>query len=304
MDTKELTARTRELLSRRRAILLAHNYQRPEVQDAADMTGDSLGLSIEAGRTDAEVIVFAGVHFMAETASIICPDKTVLLPRQDAGCPMADTIDAESLLARKKELPGVPVVTYVNSTAAVKAESDICCTSANAVPVVRSLESDRVLMTPDRNLAQYTQRHVDKEILLWAGCCNVHDRLTAEDVGRTKSAHPQALVVVHPECRPEVIDMADAVKSTSGMLSWCGQVDADQFIVATETGLLHQLRKQYPDKQFFPAADHMICPNMKLTRLADVVAALENMAPQIKVAEDVRVRAEAAVRRMLEAPRA
>lgn len=303
MEIKELQARVRDLLKERDAILLAHNYQRGEIQDVADLNGDSLGLSIQAARTSARVIVFAGVHFMAETASIICPDKTVLLPRMDAGCPMADTITGDSLRARKKELPGVPVVTYVNSTAEVKAESDICCTSANAVAVVRSLPQSRVLMTPDRNLAKYTARRVDKEILLWDGCCNIHDRLTADHIHKAKAAHPEALVVAHPECRPEVLDLADAIRSTSGMLEYCAQNSAGAFIIATENGLLHQLRQQNPDKIFYEASRDMVCPNMKLTRLEDVVRALETMAPVIKVPEDVRVRALTAVERMLAVPR-
>ncbi|MEJ2225211.1 MAG: quinolinate synthase NadA, partial [Syntrophobacterales bacterium] len=205
----------REWLARRDAILLAHNYQPGEIQDIADFTGDSLALSITASQTPAKIIVFAGVHFMAETAAILCPDKTVLLPRLDVGCYMADTITAESLLARKAELFGVPVVTYVNSSAAVKAESDICCTSANAVKVVNSLPGSRVLMVPDKNLAHYTARHTDKEVLTWAGCCNIHDALTAQEVLDTKATHPQALFVAHPECRPEVLDLADAIDKES-----------------------------------------------------------------------------------------
>jgi quinolinate synthase len=300
---KEMQSRIRQLLAERGGIMLAHNYQRAEVQDVADMTGDSLALSIQAAQTPARVIVFAGVHFMAETASILSPDKTVLLPRLDAGCPMADTITVETLKARKAELPGVPVVTYVNSPADVKAESDICCTSANAVAVVKSLDSPRVLMTPDRNLAQYTQRFVDKEILLWDGCCNIHDKLRAGHILEAKKAHPEASGGAHPECRPEVIDLADAVRSTSGMLDFCAKNGAKQFIIATENGILHQLRNQNPDKQFFEASRDMICPNMKLTRLQDVLAALETMEPVVKVPEDVRVKALVAVERMLAVPR-
>ncbi|MBU2552753.1 MAG: quinolinate synthase NadA [Proteobacteria bacterium] len=303
MNVTEMKKRVRDLLDDREAVMLAHNYQRPEVQDTADMCGDSLGLSIQAGRTPAKVIVFCGVHFMAETASIVSPDKTVLLPRPDAGCPMADTITAPALRARKKELPGVPVVTYVNSTAQVKAESDICCTSANAVAVVKSIQSDRVLMTPDRNLAQYTQRYVDKEILLWDGCCNIHDRLTAQQVSRARASHPEAEVVAHPECRPEVLDQADVIRSTSGMLDHCAKSGREAFIIATENGILHQLRKQSPDKRFYQASRNMVCPNMKLTRLEDVIEALETMGPVVKVPEDVRVKALAAVERMLAVPR-
>lgn len=303
MNVRELQRKIRVLLKERDGILLAHNYQRGEIQDVADLAGDSLGLSIQAGRTEAKVIVFCGVHFMAETAAMVSPGKTVLLPRMDAGCPMADTITAKALRARKKELPGVPVVTYVNSTAEVKAESDICCTSANAVAVVKSISAGRVLMTPDRNLAQYTRRHVDKEIILWDGCCNVHDHLTAEQVGRAKTQWPKAVVLTHPECRPEVIDLADEAQSTSGMLDFCAKSSAKQFIIGTENGLLHPLRKQNPDKKFYPAARTMICPNMKLTRLEDVIVALETMEPVVTVPEDIRRKAIKAVERMLAVPR-
>ncbi|MEW5724786.1 MAG: quinolinate synthase NadA [Thermodesulfobacteriota bacterium] len=303
MDIKERQGKIRELAQKQDAVILAHNYQRPEVQDVADITGDSLGLSIQAGQTQARVIVFCGVHFMAETASIISPKKTVLLPRLDAGCPMADTITAATLRQRKKELPGVPVVTYVNSTAEVKAESDICCTSANAVAVVRSVQGERVLMTPDRNLALWTGRHVKKEILLWDGCCNVHDRLTALQVRRARERWPGALVVAHPECRPEVLDLADAVRSTSGMLVYCRESPALEFLIATENGLLHQLRKQNPDKKFYQVSRTMLCPNMKLTRLENVLEALETMAPVVKVPEKIRRQAFLAVDRMLAVPR-
>ena len=303
MKTKELQKKIRILLEKRDAILLAHNYQRPEVQDIADMAGDSLGLSVLAGKTKARVIVFAGVHFMAETASIVSPKKTVLLPHMGAGCPMADTITAESLKARKKELPGVPVVTYVNSPAAVKAESDICCTSANAVAVVRSLNAPRVLMTPDRNLAMYTKRYVDKEILLWDGCCNIHDSLTADQVKRAKAQRPKARVLAHPECRPEVLDLADAIKSTSGMLEYCRESKHREFLIATENGLLHQLRKENPDKKFYQISRQMLCPDMKLTELTHIVQALETMDPVVKVPENIRRRALRAVNRMLAVPR-
>ncbi|MBW1710938.1 MAG: quinolinate synthase NadA [Deltaproteobacteria bacterium] len=303
METKELQKRIRGLIKERNAILLAHNYQRAEIQEIADLTGDSLGLSIQAAETDAEVIVFCGVHFMAETASILSPHKTVLLPRMDAGCPMADMITAPALRRRKAELPGVPVVTYVNTTAEVKAESDICCTSANAVKVVNSLDADRVLMTPDRNLARYAQRHVSAEILLWDGCCNIHDKLRADHILRAKERWPEAVVVAHPECRPEVLDLTDAIRSTSGMLGFCKESKATQFIIGTENGLLYQLRTQNPDKKFYQASRSMVCPNMKLTRLRDVAVALETMDPVVTVPEDVRLKALVAVNRMLAVPR-
>jgi len=303
METKELQARIRALVKEREGILLVHNYQRGEIQDIADLTGDSLGLSVQAAKTEVRVIVFCGVHFMAETASILCPDKTVLLPRLDAGCPMADTITAPALRARKKELPGVPVVTYVNSTAEVKAESDICCTSANAVAVVRSLKADRVLMTPDRNLAAYTQRHVNQEVIPWEGCCNIHDRLTADQVIKAKERRPGAVLMAHPECRPEVLDLADVIKSTSGMIEYAAKSEAQEFLVATENGILHRMRQRNPHKKFYQVSRTMLCPNMKLTRLEDVLRAVETMAPVVKVPEKVRVKALAAVERMLAVPR-
>jgi quinolinate synthase len=293
----------RQWLKERRALLLAHNYQPPEIQDVADFTGDSLGLSLEAAKTPAAVIVFCGVHFMAETAAIICPEKTVLLPRLDVGCYMAETITADQLKARKAELPGVPVVTYVNSTAAVKAESDICCTSANAVKVVNSLTAPRVLMVPDRNLALYTAKHTDKEVLWWDGCCNIHDALTREEVLACRAAHPRAVFVAHPECRPEVLDLADVIRSTTGMLAYVRQAAAIEFIIGTEMGILHTLKKANPDKLFYSPSANLICPEMKKISLEDVVTALKEMRHQITVPPEVRVLALRAVERMLAVPR-
>ncbi|RLB30050.1 MAG: quinolinate synthase, partial [Deltaproteobacteria bacterium] len=271
MDIRTLQARIRHLLTERHAILLVHNYQRPEIQDIADLTGDSLGLSIEASNTDAEVIVFSGVHFMAETASILCPDKVVLLPVLSAGCPMADMITAESLHEKKAELPDVPVVSYVNSPASVKAESDICCTSANAVQVVNSLiEHDTILMTPDKNLALYTQRYTDKRIIYWEGFCPYHDTLTADQARKVKEGHPQAQFLAHPECRPEVIDLADEVKSTSGMLEYVRTSRNREFIIGTEIGIIHTLKVQNPHKTFFPADESMVCVDMKKIGLTDI----------------------------------
>jgi quinolinate synthase len=293
----------REWLERRQAILLAHNYQPAEIQDIADLTGDSLALSITAASTPAGILVFAGVHFMAETAAILCPDKTVLLPRLDAGCYMAETITPESLIKRKAELPGVPVVAYVNSSAAVKAESDICCTSANAVKVVNSLPGDRVLMVPDKNLALYTARHTSKEVLTWAGCCNIHDALTARQVEAARAAHPQALFLAHPECRPEVLNLADAVRSTSGMLEFVRKSVAPEFIIGTEMGLLHTLRQENPGKVFFSPSQNLLCPDMKRITLDDLVAALKDQRHRITIPADTRRRALLAVERMLAVPR-
>ena len=304
MDIKALQAQIRHLLEQRHAVLLVHNYQRPEIQDIADITGDSLGLSIEASETDAEVIVFCGVHFMAETASILCPDKVVLLPVLSAGCPMADMITPESLLKKKAELPGVPVVSYVNSTASVKAESDICCTSANAVQVVRSLaDHDTILMTPDKNLARYAQRYTDQRIIYWEGFCPYHDALTAKQVRKVKGEHPQAQFLAHPECRPEVIDLADEVKSTSGMLEYVRTSHNTEFIIGTETGIIHTLKVRNPDKTFIPADESMVCADMKKTRLPDIVSSLLILSPVVKVEEQTRIKAKRAVERMLKVPR-
>jgi quinolinate synthase len=293
----------REWLDRRNAILLAHNYQPDDIQDVADLTGDSLGLSQAAAKTKAESIVFCGVHFMAETAAILCPDKTVLLPRIDAGCYMARTISAESLKARKSELPGVPVVTYVNSSAAVKAESDICCTSANAVRVVNSLPQDQVLMVPDRNLALYTQRYSQKKIYLWEGCCNIHDALTAEEVLKCKEEHPNAPFIAHPECRPEVLDLAEIIRSTAGMLTYVREASENEFIIGTEKGIIHTLAKENPLKRFYSPSKELLCPDMKKISLEDVLAALRNLAPVVSVPEDIRIPALLAVNRMLAVPR-
>ncbi|MFP4476453.1 MAG: quinolinate synthase NadA [Desulfatibacillaceae bacterium] len=298
-EIKDATEKVRALLDRRKAILLAHNYQPPWIQDVADMCGDSLELSRKAAETDAEVIVFAGVHFMAETASILCPDKTVLLPRQDAGCPMADMITARALEQRKSELPGVAVVTYVNSPAAVKALTDVCCTSANVVAVVNGMDAEEILMVPDRNLARYAARYTEKHLHYWDGYCPFHDRLTADEVKAARLRRPDAVVMAHPECRPEVVDVADKVTSTSGMLEYPSLDDATEFIVATEVGILYPLSQRYPDRKFHAAADHMVCEDMKRITLTDVATCLENMSGEVRVPEEIRRPALAAVERMI-----
>jgi len=290
----------RALLKKRNAILLAHNYQRPEVQDVADLTGDSLDLSIRAAKTDADVIVFCGVAFMAETASIVSPDKTVIMPRLDAGCPMADMITPEALKARLAELGEMPVVTYVNSAASVKAHSTICCTSANAVAVVNSFAESEILMTPDRNLCQYVASKSTKRIHCWDGCCPIHDRLSAEEVIDAKAAYPEALFMAHPECRPEVLALADAVLSTSGMIDFAKRSEKASFIVGTEEGLLYPLRKANPEKSFYKVSDFMVCEDMKRTTLDDVLRAITALEYKVKVPEEIRVPASRAVERMLE----
>jgi quinolinate synthase len=289
----------RRLLKERRAILLAHNYQPPEIQDVADLCGDSLELSIKASETDAEIIVFCGVHFMAETASILSPEKTVLLPRMNAGCPMADMITPEALQAKLKALGPMPVVTYVNSPASVKAISTICCTSANVLAVVNSLDAPEILMTPDRNLARYAASQTPKTIHAWEGYCPIHDRLTPEAVAAARKAHPDALFMAHPECRKTILDMADSVLSTSGMIRFAKASPQFSFIVGTEVGLMYALQKACPNKAFYPASADMICPDMKKIHLADVLRSLETLEGQVKVPEAVRVPALEAVRRMI-----
>lgn len=302
--SNQIRFQIRELLLSRNAVLLAHNYMRDEVQEIADITGDSLGLSIEASRTNADVIVFCGVHFMAESAAILSPDKTVLLPRLDAGCPMADMVSVDGLERLKATHPGVPVVTYVNSSAAVKACSDICCTSANAVKVVRSLQSEEVIFVPDRNLGNWVAQHVpEKRFILWEGFCPSHERMTLEDILMRFREHPDAVFVCHPESSPKVSMLADHVCSTSGMYVWCRESSAKKFIVGTEPGILYRLRKENPDKEFILASDALICPNMKLTSLEDIRDALLSMSPVVNVSNGVRERAHRALKKMLEVPR-
>jgi quinolinate synthase len=302
-DIQGLHKKIRELLKEKNAVLLAHNYQRPEIQDVADLCGDSLELSIKASSTDAEVIVFCGVHFMAETASILSPDKTVLLPVISAGCPMADMITAEALKKKRSEMPDAIVVSYVNTTAEVKAETDICCTSANAVRVALSIDKrTRIFMTPDRNLAQYTIKISGRNISYWYGYCPIHNGLTVAQVKKVKRDNPGALFLAHPECTPEVLELADEIKSTSGMISFAGQSLEKGFIIGTETGILYPLSKAHPEKTFIPADPDMICPNMKKTRLEDVLKSLEEMKHVIKVPEEIRIRAKKALDRMLAIP--
>ena len=290
----------KNLLKKRKAIMLAHNYQPPEIQDLADLCGDSLELSIKASQTDAEVILFCGVTFMAETASILSPHKTVLLPRKDAGCPMADMVTSEELKAKLAELPPMPVVTYVNSSASVKAISTICCTSANAVAVVNSLDADELMMVPDRNLAMYAALHSKKKIHFWDGYCPIHDSLTVADVNAAKQKYPDAVFMAHPECPPEIIDMADVALSTSGMIRYAMESKSRSFIVGTETGLLYSLKKANPDKSFYPASLNMECSDMKKITLEDIVRSLEFMEGKVKVPEDIQRPALKAVQRMIE----
>ncbi len=295
----ELVEKIMALKKKRNAVILTHNYQLGEIQDIADFVGDSLELSQRAAETNADVIVFCGVHFMAETASILCPDKVVLLPDVNSGCLMADMITAERLRAKKKEHPQAVVVCYVNSPAEVKAESDVCCTSANAIRVVESLDAQEILFIPDQYLGRYVSAKTGKEMILWPGFCPTHVRIRPERIKELRQEYPQAQVVVHPECTPEVIVLADEVLSTGGMCRYAQRGEVGEMVVGTEIGIIHRLKKENPGKRFIPVSEQAICPDMKLITLEKVLWSLEEMSPEVKVPEAVRLRAKAAVDRML-----
>jgi quinolinate synthase len=300
-DNTELVSKILRLKEKRNAVILAHNYQRPEVQDIGDFVGDSLELSRKAAETDAAVIVFCGVHFMAETASILSPNKIVLLPDAESGCPMADMVTADALIRKKQQMPGVHVVCYVNSSAEVKAESEVCCTSANAVRVVESVGPGEILFVPDQYLGHYVSTQTGRPMELWPGFCRTHLKIKPEDILSNKQKYPGAVALVHPECQPETTAVADHVLSTGGMLRFAGQTDAKILIIATEVGILHRLRKENPGKEFIPANAGALCPNMKKITLEKVLWALEDMQPEIRVPEETRIRAKTAVDRMLAA---
>ncbi|MFO8009824.1 MAG: quinolinate synthase NadA [Dehalococcoidia bacterium] len=298
---ESVTDRIDRLRRERNAIIVAHNYQLGEVQDIADFTGDSLELSRKAASTDADVIVFCGVHFMAETASILCPDKVVLLPDINSGCLMADMLTADDLREEKAKHPGSVVVCYVNSSAEVKAESDICCTSANGPTIVASFPAGQeIIFVPDMFLGQYSASMAGRNIITWHGYCPTHARICPEDIIRLREQYPEAKVVVHPECRPEVIEMADEVGSTSGIIRYASRDNVKELIVGTEIGIIHRLRKENPAKKFIPISEQAVCPYMKLITLEKVLRSLEVMAPEVKVPEHIRVRARTSVDRMLE----
>lgn len=289
-----------ELKKAKNAVLLAHNYQVEEVQLAADYLGDSLELSRIAAGIENDVIVFAGVKFMAETAKILSPEKKVLLPRLDAGCPMADMIVVDELLELKAKHPKAKVVTYVNSSVEIKAESDACCTSSNAVRVVKNIDADEIIFVPDKNLGSYVQKMVpEKKLILFEGYCYVHNRITKEEIEEMRRLYPDARVVAHPEARMEVIDAADEVLSTSGMLNYVSKFNAAQFIVATEQGLLERMKRENPGKEFLPALKPKICSNMKRTSLRHVYEALKYDRYEIVVEESIARRAAKALNEML-----
>lgn len=301
MSTKDILEQIARLKEQRRALILAHNYQAGPVQDLADFVGDSLELSRKAAATDAEVIVFCGVHFMAETAKILSPQKTVLLPDPQAGCPMADMITAEQLAQAKAQHPEALVVCYVNSSAAVKALCDVCCTSANAIQVIEAMEPGRpIIFVPDQYLGHYAQEQTGRELILWPGYCPTHMKLTVERIAELRSQYPGAQVLAHPECRPDVVAAADQALSTGGMLRFGRSYQGDTLIVGTETGILHRLRLENPRINFVPVNEQAVCPNMKRTTLEKVLHSLREMLHPIEIPEEVRVQALASVERMLE----
>lgn len=294
-----LIEKIQQMTRERNAVILSHNYQPDEVQDIADIVGDSLELSRAAAYVENEVIVFCGVDFMAETAAILSPHKKVLLPAADACCPMAAMIAPEELNYVKSRYPDAAVVCYINTTAEVKANCDICCTSSNAVNVVNSLDQEQIIFVPDQNLARYVARFADKEILPWEGYCIVHDQFTPEQVRKAKQSYPEATVIVHPECRPEVIDLADHIASTSGIIRHICPSKNHEFIIGTDVGILHRIKKECPDKQCHPLSDRAVCRNMKKKDLSKVHAALLHLKPRIIVPADVAIKARVAIDRML-----
>jgi quinolinate synthase len=289
------------LKKERSAVILVHNYQLPEVQDVADYRGDSLELSRIAAKTDAKVIVFCGVHFMAETASILSPDKRVIMPDKDAGCPMANMITAQQLKDLKEKHPRATVVGYVNTSAQVKAELDVCCTSTNAVTVVNALkDSPEIIFVPDKYLADFVAKKTGRKLIIWNGFCPTHIKILPQDIEREKKFHPKAKVIVHPECLPEVISLADAALSTSQMCKFAKETEAREVIVGTEVGLIYRLKKDNPAKEFYPASEAAVCPNMKRTTQEKILWALEELKEEVRVSDEIRRRARKAIDKMLE----
>jgi len=288
-----------ELKDKKNAVILVHNYQRGEIQDIADYLGDSLGLSQQAKSTKAEIIVFCGVKFMAETAKILSPNKKVLMPRKEAGCPMANMVTPRDVLTLRDKYPRAKVVSYVNTNADVKAVSDVCCTSANAVEVVKNIDSDEIIFVPDKNLGSYVKRFTSKRIILWDGFCYVHDRISKDEVISAKEKHPEALLLVHPECRPEVIDVADEVLSTSGILKFAKKSNTKSFLIGTEEGIIYRLKKENPEKVFYNVGTPRVCSDMKLTHLEDVYLALKEEKNEITLSKDIISASQKALEEML-----
>ncbi|HEX9948946.1 MAG TPA: quinolinate synthase NadA [Thermodesulfobacteriota bacterium] len=300
MDKKALTKDILALKQERNAVIVAHNYQIDDVQALADVIGDSFALSKYCASVPQDVIVFCGVHFMAESAKILSPQKTVLLPEINAGCPMADMVTAEDVRALKRNHPHAAVVCYINTSAAVKAESDICCTSSNAVKVIQSLAEEEIIFVPDKNLGNYIAKKVpEKRMIIWDGYCVTHHRVTLEDVQKAKKAHPDAVLLVHPECRPEVVELADFVGSTRQIIDFAAASKEKKFIIGTEMGVLFSLKRNNPEKTFYLLSPGLICPNMKRTRLESVYNALKQMRYPIELAEEILVKARTSLERML-----
>lgn len=303
MNKEEMIKEINRLKNEKNAIILAHNYQIPEIQDIADIVGDSLKLSQIAAESDADIIVLCGVHFMAESAKILAPNKKVLLPNREAGCPMADMIDVDKLREFKEKYPNAPVVCYVNTSAEVKAESDICVTSSNAVKIVKSIESDTILFIPDRNLGDYINKQIsEKNIISFDGYCITHNRIKIDEIEKTRQLHPEALILAHPECDPEVVLRADFVGSTSAIINFAKNSDKKTFIIATEVGIMHSLQNDSKgtDKKFFMLSPSLICSNMKKNRLEDIYKALRDDKYEIEVEEKIRLRAKETLDKMLE----
>jgi len=298
---ENIIEKIQELKRERQAVILAHNYQRPEVQDIADFVGDSLGLSIQAAQTDAKMIVFCGVHFMAETAKIFSPEKTVLLPDPDAGCPMANMINGEQLRELKAKHPGAKVLCYVNTSAEVKAECDLCCTSANAVTMVTEVLKDapEIIFVPDQYLAAYVAEQTGRTFITWHGFCPTHAKILPEDIEREKALHPNAVVIVHPECRPAVTHLADKVASTEGMCRFVKETPATEIIVGTEVGIIHRMQKENPGKVFYPVSELAVCPNMKRTTLEKVLWSLQDKVHEVNPPAEIARRAYTSIERML-----
>lgn len=299
-QNQQLKEKIARLKKERNAIILAHYYQRDEIQEVADFRGDSFLLAQKAASTDADVIVFCGVHFMGESAKILAPNKTVIIPDERAGCPMADMVNVDGLRALKKQHPNAKVVAYINTSAEVKSETDICCTSANSIKVIESVDSDEIIWVPDKNLGDYVSKFTDKKMIIWEGYCNTHDMLTVRDVEEMKAKYPEAEFVVHPECRPEVVSLGDFVGSTTAIIKYCKESPKKEFIVGTEDGTGYQLRKDSPDKTFHFATKYLVCPNMKVNNLKKVAKCLETMSPQIYVPPQIADKARVSLERMLQ----
>jgi quinolinate synthase len=298
----ELTDKIKKLKEEKNAVILAHNYQLPEIHDIADFVGDSLGLSISAAKTDAEIIVFCGVHFMAETAKILSPKKTVLLPDKNAGCPMADMINADDLKSLKAAHPKAVSLCYVNTSAAVKARCDYCCTSANALKMVQNIlkKNDEIIFIPDKYLAQYVADQVGRKFITWGGYCPTHARILPENIIQAQKLHPRAKVLVHPECKPQLTELADVVASTEKMCAYVQNTPDTEFIIGTEIGIIHRMKKENPEKSFYPASDKATCPNMKRITLEKVLWSLEDLTYEITVPQDIMDKARLSIERMLQ----